>query len=98
MVGLMEPERTVSANVVWLWVLWTIGVLICLAGGVIVLVWGEDIWARAVGLALFGAEMLVVSAAAVTSARFFLRRETHRLDERIEETCDDEGAGPRLLR
>lgn len=79
----MESELTISKSLVWIWVLWGIALTICVVGSVVVLVWGEDIWARAVGLALFGAEMLVVAGAALLSARLLLKRQTRAIDDRL---------------
>lgn len=73
--------------------LWGVALVICVVGGVVVLVWGEDIWARAVGLALFGAEILAVALAALLSARLLLRRQTRRIDQRLTDA-----APPRIRR
>lgn len=77
-------DRTVSTLVVWVWGLWIVAIAICVGGAVVVLVQGEHIWARAVGLSLLGVEFIVVAAAALTTARLLLRRHTKRIEEAVE--------------
>lgn len=79
-----RPERTVSTSSIVVWALWAASIIICITGAAIVLVAGTHIWARAVGLALFGLEMLFVSAAAVATARLLLRRHDARVEDRLE--------------
>lgn len=79
-----HQDRTVPTNVLLTCAMWLKAVLLCIAIGIVALIWGKHIWARAVVFTLLAIEFITVAVAALMTARLLLRRQARRIEDRIE--------------